>query len=181
MKKVDERKITATEIMLIQQANQNFDTKRRKLAIGNYYDWKGNTFLKATPSCIEAGYSQTYAENYGKRVLGLDSLTDRDHPVWKKLTGDIVLSEEMFNNWLVAHKDNPETKDVRLLPHFWRVWGDKIGAFIKREEKITHNIDEKRAVIIYATSEAHLKAIDEKIAVLQSQRAQIDVESKESG
>ena len=160
MKKVDERKITA---------------------IGYYYCASLPTFLKKTQSCVEAGYNESYAQSNYANILGLDSFIGTDHPVWGKLTEDLVFTEEMYRNWLVKHKDNPGTKHIRELPKYIRLIGDSVGKFIKREEKITHNIDEKRAVVIYATSEEHRKAIQEKITVLSSQLEQIDVERKESG
>ena len=184
MKKVDERKIrpiTLTEVMLKENEEKHFERIRKYLAIGYYYGGSSNTFGMRIPSCIEAGYGKDYAKNKSGTILEIDSLTVKDSPFWRKLEGLLPKAIMMLENWLNDHEKSTETVDIRELNKIIRLIGDSVGKFIKREERVTHHIDEKRAVIIYGTPQEHAKAIKEKIAVLSSQLVEIDGQDKKSG
>jgi len=161
MKKVDERKIKAFYLFHCPSCV--------------------STFGNMTKSCEEAGYNKDYARCEHRGILEIDSLTDRMAGYWKKLEFLLPKIVLVLEKWFNTLTDDVEIKHIRELIKLLRLLAEIAGKFIKREEKITHNIDEKRAVVIYATSEEHRKAIQEKIAVLSSQLEQIDVESKESG
>jgi len=164
--------------MLNENQKHYFEGIRKYLAMGYYYGASSNTFGKRIESCIQAGYGKDYARNKSGVILEIDSLTVKDSPFWRKLHNLLPKAIIMLENWLDKHEQVAETTEIRELSKIIRLIGDSVGKFIKREEKITHNIDEKRAVVIYATSEEHRKAIQEKIAVLSSQLEQIDVEEK---
>ena len=149
------------------------------MALGLYYlPSSVNTYGKMIQSCIEAGYNQDYAKNEHNKILEIDSLTDRD---WRDLNNLLPLLIRKAKVWLEKHPGDTDTKDMRQVWTGMRLIGDSVGKFIKREERVTHNIEEKRAVIIYGTPQEHAKAIKEKIAVLSSQLIEIDGKSKESG
>jgi len=144
---------------------------RKIKAIGLFHCMDSPTFGKMIDSCKLAGYSDSHSEQRCSNILDLDSLTDRDWQDLKNLLPQLV---KVVKIWLDKHEDNVETKDIREIWKGIRLIGDSVGKFIKREERIEHKIDEKRAVIIYGTPEEHKKALEEKMTVIKSQLAQID-------
>jgi len=181
MKKVDERKITVTELMLNEDQQRYFERIRRYLAIGYYYGASSNTFGKRIPSCIQAGYGNDYARNKSGVILEIDSFKDTNSPFWRKLQGLLPKAIIMLENWLDEHEKATETTDIRELNKIIRLIGDSMGKFIKREEKITHNIEEKREIKVFATLNEERKYWLE-LAAMGSQRIKaIDVEETKSG
>lgn len=136
MKKVDERKIRA---------------------IGLYYCTGSNTYGKKIESCKEAGYSPSHSEQRCREVLDIDKFQDRMALEWKKFEGNLVYLNEMVHNWLLKHKDDPDTKEIREAFKGIRAIGESLGKFIRREEKIEHKIEEKRAVLVFKTKDDEIK------------------------
>jgi len=153
--------------------------KRQILAAGYFYHPGSDTYGKKTKSCIKAGYAETYAEKHARKILGLDAAEDTLPLEWRKTIDLLPQTRELIKNWLKRHKDKPETKDIKEARGLLRLYGELEHRFEKIERRIEHKIDEKRAVIIYDTSEEHRKAIQEKIAVLSSQLERIDSEIKD--
>lgn len=157
MKKVDERKIKA---------------------IGLFYCPELDTYQKQIESCIKAGYSPTHAEKRSAKILGIDSLKDRDWQDLKNLLPQLV---KVVKVWLDKHQDDAETKDIREIWKGIRLIGDSVGKFIKREEKITHNIEEKREIKVFATLNEERKYWMELTAMGNQRIKALDVEEGKSG
>lgn len=149
-------------------------TPRKKEAIALFRASRSETQGKMIDSCLKAGYNPNVANRWYREILEIDTITNRDWLDLKNLLPELI---KRIKVWLDEHPDNLETKDVREIWKGIRLIGDSVGKFIKREEKVTHTIDEKRAVVIYATSEAWRKSLLEKRAVIDSQLEQLDKES----
>lgn len=157
MRGVKEKTLTATEIALKEGMNRDMDRKRKILAIGYYYCPSSDTYGKGKLSCIKAGYSESHAEKRNRNILDIDKFQDRMGLEWKKFEGNLVYLNEMVYNWLQKHKGNPDTKEIREAFKGIRAIGESLGKFIRREEKIEHKIEEKRAVLVFKDKNEEIK------------------------
>ena len=157
MKKVDERKIKA---------------------IGLFYCPGLDTYKRQIDSCIKAGYSPTHAEKRSAKILGIDSLTDTDWQDLKKLLPQLIKTVKI---WLDKHENDAEIKDIREIWKGIRLIGDSVGKFVKREEKITHNIAEAREIRVFVTLQEERKYWSELAAIGSQRMKVIDVEMSKSG
>lgn len=131
--------------------------ERKIKAIGLYYCMGSNTYGKQIESCKEAGYSPSHSEGRSRQILDLDKFQDRMSLEWKKFEGNLVYLNEMVHNWLLKHKDDPDTKEIREAFKGIRAIGESLGKFIRREEKIEHKIEEKRAVLLFKSKDDEVK------------------------
>lgn len=155
--------------------------ERKIKAIGYYYCIGSSTYGKKIESCKKAGYSDSHSEQRSGGILEIDSFKDTMRLEWKKFEGNLIYLNEMVRNWLLKHKDAPEVKDIREAFKGIRAIGDSMGKFIKREEKITHNIEEKREIKVFITLEEKRKYALELIAMGNQMVEETKVEAAKSG
>lgn len=117
---------------------------RKIMALGYFNCPVLDTYGKKIKACIKAGYTESYASRYSGDILEINKFTDTMAAEWKKIQGMLPLCKEMLENWIVRHKDNPKSTDIRELNKTIHLIGDLQGKFIKRQESLI----EKREKIV---------------------------------
>lgn len=148
--------------------------ERRILAIGYYYcSMNGKTFGKQIESCRKAGYNRDYAKNQSRRILGIDRLTEADSVFWKKLEGLLPQCILMLEAWFKKHENKAQTADIRELVKIIRLIGDSVGKFVKKEEIVTHNIEEKRLTLQFISRVEEVKYWKEMEIIAKSRQKEL--------
>jgi len=116
---------------------------RQKLAIKKYIDPKSDTFLNKSKSLQETGYTKSYAETKGQKILDKISIEDIDLHQFDAFIKDIPKLSKIIKKKLtqLASSDNIKAKDYANIIRHVELLAKFAGIIKQTIEKKSINVN----------------------------------------